>query len=287
MERLDKRFFSDHLDKERAYWLEKLAGKLTMSGLPLDFKRPDVFTGHRGDVSIELDSQTVRRLFGACGDNESLIFAILVAALKICLHKYTGVEDVIVATTIHEQHSEDALLNKVLLLRDRVTGATTVRQLLQDVKRTLAEAYSNEKFPFERLLEILGIDVPSNQAPLFNVAVMLDNINNKQNLEHIENDITIAFSIVGDKITGTVEYNVWLFHEESISLFVQHYGQVIKAVLDNPDRTISEIKMTSKEEEERLSGFNKTYREYPKDKTIHQLFEEQAKARTAFNSGGV
>ena len=134
MNRLETTLLSEHLEREREYWLQKLSGELALTGLPLDFERPPLFYERQERLEITINPQTQDKLFRASDRTPSLIFVILVAALKVCLYKYIGEEDIVVGSAIHERHSEDASLNKILPLRDRLSGAATVRQLLADVK---------------------------------------------------------------------------------------------------------------------------------------------------------
>jgi len=276
MDRTRRRLLSEQLPKEKAYWLDKLAGDLALSGIPLDLKRPDVLSPEKNSVAIDLDPQSAGKLFKATKQNELLIFTILVTTLKICLFKYNGVEDVIVGTTIHKRHKEDALLNQVLVLRDQVSRETTSRQLLKDIKNTIYEAFSHQKFPFESILELLHITAPENRMPLFNVVVLLDNLHSRENISDLENDVTVIFSIKEGHLTGSIEYNPGLFKEKTLASFARHYDNVLRAIITNPDQKISAIELLSQEEKQELIfGFNNTDRDYPRQKLIHQLFEEQ------------
>ena len=49
------------------------------------------------------------------------------------------------------------------------------------------------------------------------------------------------------------------------------------ACVDNPNNLICKIEMLSKMRKKILHDFNDTYADYPREKTIHQLFEEQLK----------
>src|ERR1041385_1377880 len=158
MNRSQTTLLSEHLEKEREYWLKKFAGEPALTELSLDFQRPEVFDQREERVELAIDRETSDKLLRASRRNSGLTFSVLVAALKIFLHKYTSATDIIVGSTIHEQHSTDAVLNSVVAVRDRVNGTSTARQLLTDVKQSLAEAYKHQKFPYERLLELLGLD---------------------------------------------------------------------------------------------------------------------------------
>jgi aspartate racemase len=275
MDRTRRTLLSEQLPQEKAYWLEKLGGDLTLSGIPLDYKRTAGLSDKK-TVAIDLDAQSVGKLFKATNQNEFLIFTILVTVLKICLSKYNGVEDVSVGTTVYEQHKEDALLNKVLVLRDRVNGEVTFKQLLRDIKNTIYEAFSHQKFPFESILELLHVSAPENRTPLFNVAVLLDNLQSRENISDLKNDVTVIFSIKDGHLTGVIEYNSNLFKERTLRSFARHYDNVLRATVAKPDQKISAIELLSQaEKQELIFGFNNTERDYPRQKLIHELFEEQ------------
>src|SRR6266478_281198 len=257
MNRLDTTLLSAHLEREREYWLQKLSGELSLAGLPLDFQRPAVLNERRERLEVAIEPKTVDKLYKASDSNPSLIFAILVAALKVTLHKYTSEEDIIVGSAIHEQHGEDASLNEVLVLRDHVSGATTVRQLLAAVKQTLAEAYTYQKFPYERLMELLGRDPSENREPLFNVVVLLTNIHDADRVQLLKNDLTFSFSMGDASLVGMVEYRPSLFRRNSVEQFARHYAQTLRSMLQNPELEISRLSMLSEEDTEQLlRGFN-------------------------------
>ena len=280
LEILSPNVIDDHLSQEKSYWQGKLSGELAVTGLPLDFKRPVVLTDEQEGVPIVIGPKTAARLIQICGNKQSLVFAALAAALKISLYKYTGVEDVIVGTAIHEEQKEVASLNKALALRTRIRGSMTAGQALDGVKRTLAEAYENQKYPFDRILELLNLQYSDNRSPLFDVVVLLDNIGSRENLSHLKSDLTVAFSMKGDSLAGEIVFRPALFMRSSVETFAGHYQQALQVILDHPEIEISKIQLLSEERRSRLiSEFNETASAYPKDKTIHRLFEEQV-ART-------
>src|SRR5262245_31810565 len=111
----------DHLEKEKAYWTTKLSGDLVFTGLPLDFKRPATFLHEKENILLEIDNEQGARLLAICHNKPSLILTFLVTILNVCLHKYANAEDIILGTSIHNEHKEIAQLNRVLALRTHVS----------------------------------------------------------------------------------------------------------------------------------------------------------------------
>ena len=277
MGRANLKFLDEKLQKEREYWLQKLSGELALTSLPLDFKRPEVLTAERRTRAFAIAPEAESRLFQVCGDNELLIFAVLVATLKAYLHKCTGVEEVIVGTAIHKQYAEAAALNEVLALRDRVGGELTFKELLLGVKQTLSEAYKHQKYPFDRILDSLDIESPENRAPLFTVAAALDQINDTEGLSRLGTDLIFSFAVEQGRITARLDYNPSLFRGETVELIGEHYAEVLRAALASPDERISELSLLSGDKKRQLLfGFNDTGADYPTHQTINQLFAAQA-----------
>jgi fengycin family lipopeptide synthetase D len=277
MNRVDIGLLGNKLEADREYWLEKLSGNPPVTGLPPDFKGPSGSTSEKSALGSEVDSETTARLLRICGQNEELVFTALVTTLKICLYKYTGSEDIVVGTTIHERHKEVASLNKALALRDRVSGTTTPKQLLQEIRRTISEAYAHQKFPYDNLPETPGISSTGRRASLFNIGITLENINDKTKLDYLKNDLTLSFTLRGGSLCGTVEYDSAVYKRETIDAFWEHYRAVLRQIVTYPETEISKINLLSQEKKRQLViDFNSTQADYPREKTIAQLFEEQA-----------
>ena len=81
---------------------------------------------------------------------------------------------------------------------------------------------------------------------------------------------------VEDGITGTFHYRTDLFAPESIDRMVGHYRTLLNAIATDPTQSIATMSLlTAAERQQILVEWNDTATDYPKDKCIHQLFEEQ------------
>jgi len=264
-------------EKELQYWLGKLAGDPAAVGVPLDFKRPAAVGAARAAVPLDIDAETRARLDKVCGGDEVLAFAACVAALKVCLHRYTGVEDIVVGTAIHERYSSLTPHNRVLLLRDRVGGRQQVRQLLEEVLRTIREAYAHQRYPFQRLVQQLGATAPPDRPPLFNVAALLENINRREHIEALKPDVVLALRVSEGVLSGAVEYQPELFKPETMRVFARHLGATLRAVVSSPESEVAGLELLSEaRRRELVEDFNETARDYPRDVTVADLFDRQA-----------
>jgi amino acid adenylation domain-containing protein len=276
MSNSDLMFPDEKLGQEKSYWLGQLEGDLVVTGIPADFKRRGALSDERTILRLDIEDQISRKLLKVSEGNEMLAFTFLLTGVKICLHKYSGEEDIIVGTAIHERYAEVASLNKMVALRDRVSRAARVRELLADVKRTLAAAYANQKYPLRRLMKLLNLEQAGNRSMLFDVVVLLRSINNEDNARGLGNGVTLIFSITEEGATCEVKYNPELYKPETIEVFGLHLNRVLGAILEQPDIELGALDMLAgAKKDEVIYGINDTEKEYPRNKAIHELFEEQ------------
>jgi amino acid adenylation domain-containing protein/non-ribosomal peptide synthase protein (TIGR01720 family) len=90
-------------------------------------------------------------------------------------------------------------------------------------------------------------------------------------------DMTLTATEEKDTIRFELEYNTALFHAETIGRWIGYFKTMLGHIVTDPDVPIAEAAMLAEAEKRRiLAAFNDTATDYPRDKTIHELFEEQA-----------
>ncbi|MEO1560354.1 MAG: amino acid adenylation domain-containing protein, partial [Cyanobacteria bacterium J06632_19] len=88
-------------------------------------------------------------------------------------------------------------------------------------------------------------------------------------------DLTLSMHETSSGLTGVLEYSLDLFKSETIERIAGHYPTLLTAIIDEPEQQISELPILTALETQLLVDWNQTAIEYPRDKSVHQLFEEQ------------
>ncbi|MGD2087188.1 MAG: condensation domain-containing protein [Candidatus Aminicenantes bacterium] len=270
--------------KEREFWINQLSGGPKNSGFPYDYPGKTMEkqgNGNFATLGFKFSSKTASKLLNLSKRNYHTLHMVLVAALNVLVHKYTNSSDVIMVTPIYKQDIDSQIIiNTVLLLRNRLDKNTTFKEFLLQVRKTVLDAIEHYGYPVEILLDHLGIPFSYEEFrfPLSDITIWLDNIHKKEYIRHIHTNMNFSFSGNGDHIEGTVEYNTGLYHKSTIAGIIHHLQTVLHTVLLKPDTTLAGIDILGEDEKRRiLIEFNNTGAEYPNEKTIHQLFEEQVK----------
>jgi amino acid adenylation domain-containing protein len=255
------------------YWLEKLSGQLSELRLPGDFYSTRQY--EEAVYKIGLTRQQYEGLVQICKNNDLSLYVVLLTALKILLFKYTGEADICVTSPIFTLINSK--YNKFVILRDFVRPGMTFKELLGEVKQTVADGYKNEHYSLKNLLENLKADKGTS---LCRVVLLLENIHNRDFITDIkkdyENDITIAARRDNGKLEAEVSYNSKLFKAGTIHRLIDSYLGIITGILNDRELRIRDVQlMTIEEKNKILFQFNRRESRYPLDKTLHGLFEEQ------------
>ena len=176
-----------------------------------------------------------------------------------------------------------------LVLRADLSNNPTFKELLRQVRETTLEAYTHQDLPFEKLVEELHPERNPSISPLFQVMFILQN-NTEQPLEfkHLtvnpirrgsqvaKFDLSLTMSERDGTLRAVLNYNTDLFDSSTIERMLGHFQILLEGIVANPEQPISGLPLlTDPEKHQLLVEWNDTKTDYPKDKCIHQLFEEQ------------
>ncbi|MGD2085279.1 MAG: amino acid adenylation domain-containing protein [Candidatus Aminicenantes bacterium] len=267
---------AQHLE-EKKYWLSKLAGKRGKCVFPNDYYK-------RAKHASQLETtnaffpQTLRaKVIKLSNNSDVRLYVMMVTSLFILLAKYTHLTDITVGTSIYRQDRDETFVNTVLPLRITFNDNMTFKELLMQVAHLVFEANKNQNYPMEKLLELLDIPFFENEDfPLFDIAILMEGLHHRQYLRHIHLNMIYTFKKNDTGIEVNVEYNSALYMKITIERIVSHLINLLENAVFNPDLPLIDIEMMSpREKKEILFGFNDTKAGYSRNKTMHQLFEEQ------------
>ena len=282
------------LENQLNYWQKQLQDAPNLLELPTDYPRPAV-RSLRGDsytfqISLEL-STALKRL---SQQSSCTLFMTLLAAFQTLLYRYTGSEDIVVGTSIANRNYQEieeliGFFVNSLALRTDLSENPTFEELLNRVREVSLGAYAHQDLPFEQLVDSLQRDRSLSYTPLFQVMFVLQNTPMSaleieglhwQPLESNSNtakfDLTLSMHETLEGLTGVLEYSLDLFKSETIERIAGNFETLLTAIVNQPEQRISELPiLTASEKQKLLVEWNQTAIEYPRDKCVHQLFEEQ------------
>ncbi len=257
------------------YWVKKLSREFEITNI----KYYDDAIAQKGEgaeeYNISFDTKLCEKLNKIANNMDFLLYVVLLTGLNICLKKYTGKSNIVIGSPTLKQNEEDTNRNVIPIINE-VQKEDTFRKLLGKVRANLLSDIEMQAYPYTQLMADIGLN-EEEQFPLFDIAFSLTNIHNQ--MPDINNSITIKASRQETSISLAVSYNSKRYQAYNIKNFIKHYINILNAALDNTDAAISELDMLSPQEKNNiLVEWNKTNRDYPKNKCIHELFIEQVNA---------
>ncbi|MEH2088948.1 amino acid adenylation domain-containing protein [Nostoc sp.] len=284
----------DVLQSQLNYWQQQLKDAPALLSLPTDRPRPAVQTFAGAYQEFALSVELTQRLEKLSQEQGCTLFMTLLAAYDTLLYRYTGVADILVGSPIaNRDRSEiEGLIGffvNNLVMRTNLAGNPSFSELLSRVREVALSAYAHQNLPFEMLVEALQPERDLSHTPIFQVMFALQNapiseveLTGLTVSPLISEGITAKFDltlIMQNTTTGLVgvwEYNTDLFDASTIKRMSNHFVTLLSAIVANPQEQISQLSLlTEVEQQQLLVEWNNTQVDYPSDKCIHQLFEEQ------------
>lgn len=291
------------LDKQLAYWRQRLSGAPPLLELPTDYPRPSVqsFQGHH--ERILLSPALLRDLKALSQREGGTLFMTLMTAFQVLLYRYSGQEDMLVATVVANRPRPElekliGYFSNSLLLRTDLSGEPSFRDLMRQVRDVALEAFDHQELPFEKLVVELKPDRDLSYSPLFQVMFNLQNHEREQvkfsglGISELKTergtskfDLTLNIVEKPEGLRVTFEYSTDLFQADTIRRMLSHFQTLLEGAVCNPAERISVLPLLTPEERHLIRvRWNQTAAHYPTDRCIHELFEaqvEQTPDRTA------
>jgi amino acid adenylation domain-containing protein len=281
----------------KSYWLEQLSGELPVLELPTSKQRPLLKTNNGRILGTYISKEDSLKLKEFSQSKGGSLFMGVVASLNALFYRYTDQENFIIGSPIAGREHADledqiGFYVNTLALRNQVNGSGSFEELLVQVKQSTLNAYNHQAYPFDRLVEDLDLRRDTSRSALFDVMVSSQSIGEKIDEVNISEeelativdygegiskfDIEFTFEEVGDYISFSANYNTDVYDKEIITQFITHYKNILQSILISPGDPIDEANFLSEEEEHQLLyTFNDTAVNFPKNKTLIDLFEEQ------------
>ncbi|HEY0067855.1 MAG TPA: amino acid adenylation domain-containing protein, partial [Flavisolibacter sp.] len=291
----------ERLQAHKDYWMKQFEGEIPVLELASDKPRPAVKTYNGEAVHLILNAELSKGLKELTRQQGGTLFMGILAAVNTLLYRYTGQEDIILGSPIAGRQHADleeqiGFYLNTLALRSRFNGEQSFSELLEQAKQVTLDAYEHQAYPFDELVDLLALRRDLSRSALFDVMVVLQNnersgggalqdlgglrISNYGDSEATGSkfDLSFTFSEKRDELQLVLAYNSDIYTASTAERMVRHLERLVSAIIREPQKPIQQLDYLQEEEKQQLLvQFNGTAVDYPRDKTITQLFEEQVR----------
>lgn len=289
------------------YWRQQLGGEIPVLDLPTDRPRPPVQTFNGRSYRFHLPDDLARQVVALAQKQGATLYATLLAVFQLLLYRYSGQQDILVGSfsagrSRAELESIVGYFLNPIVLRARLSPEMRFSELLGQVRQTVVDGITHGDFPFSLLVERHQPMRDPSRSPVFQVAFGLDRLRRLSadatgaghgsltagdpatlglkpflfGQQGAPMDLMLTFLSVGDSLSGALQYNSDLFDESTIVRLVDHFRQLLKGAVANPEERLDELRLLSEQEERvLLVDWNDTAAEFPENLCLHELFEAQ------------
>ncbi len=275
------------------WWHERLAGAPPLLALPGDRPRPPRQTFSGAAESFVIFSELTDRLKEIARGERATLFMTLLAAFQTMLHRYTGIDDIVVGTPVAgrtrvETEGLIGLFVNMLAMRGDLAGDPSFRELIGRTRDRAFEAYAHQDLPFDSVVESLHPERNLSYPPIVQVTFQVRNYPLEDSrldglqVEEIDFDPGVAQFDLSLEVTEKSRslfckliYNRDLFDRETIVRMAAHFQTLLDSIANEPDAHISRLPMlTSAERNQLIVEWNDARHEYQPE-CVHPLFEAQ------------
>ncbi|MEJ2627692.1 MAG: condensation domain-containing protein, partial [bacterium] len=287
----------ENLKRQEGYWLKGFEGEIPVLNLPTDYPRPAVQSFAGAVVVFEICADETRALKAMALGQGSTLFMVLLALTDVLISRLSSQEDIVIGTPIAGRRHADlektmGMFINTLALRNYPSGEKSFRGFLREVRDRTLEAFENQDYQFEDLVEQAAVRRDASRNPIFDVMLVLNNMNigsggtrggavpgalqDEFERSTAKFDLTLAASEDNRAIFFAFQYCSKLFKKETIERFIRYFKNILSSVIADPGKKMCEIEIISREEKKQLLlDFNDTAAGFPTGKTLHELFEKQ------------
>ena len=280
-----------------AYWLQRFEEIPPVLDLPTDRPRPAVKSFKGATYRARIDAATYKQVRQAGAKQGCTLFATLFTGFASLLHRLTSQNDIVIGIpTAGQSLLEDGNLVghcvNFLPIRVRLIEGQSAAELLQQVKRTLLDAYDHQSYTYGTLVRSLKLRRDPSRSPLIEVQFNLERVGTNLNFPglDVEVDPNPKTAVNFDLFVNIVEsekgllidcdYNSDLFARETIARWLTHFETLLKSLAADRNQELDRLPiLTETEFRQIVHDWNSTERDYPRQKCVPDLFDEQVARR--------
>ncbi len=256
----------DVLEKQLAFWRNRLRGVPPVLDLPLDRERPKVRTFAGACEMLQIPAAKLSALKQLATQEGATLFMALMALYQTMLAKYSGEEQIVVGTdlanrTMPETERMIGFFINLLAVRTDLSGNPTFRSLLGRVREGLLESYAHQEVPFPKIVQEVQPERSATHNPIVQSLFVMQNIpRSKRELGELKVepfevpvttskfDMAVFVAERPDGLLGYWVYGTELFDRATIQRMLRHFENLLDAAIADPDARLSSLAMLSAEE---------------------------------------
>ena len=283
---------SERFLKDKAYWEGKFADHPEATRIKPPHSSVIDTRAQRKTLLTPVKLSNKIRQF--CEENRVSVFTLFLSALCMYLNRTAEKEDVIIGTTLLNRSSQQEKKTVGMFasigapIRVGINGDLDFKTFVKEMTGEAFSVLRHQKYPYNLLLDHVNRE-HNLSGNLFDLVLTYQN---SKMIKGPEMEYVTRWHFPGHQLESLIinindrddggclvldyDFLTDVFHVKEVEFIHQHLISLLWHALDNPLNKVSRLEMLSEKEKQRvLYEFNNTQADFPQDKILPQLFEEQ------------
>lgn len=284
-----------HIQQQLNYWKQEL-DNIPPLILPGDHPHPIITHSKGSSISFKFNRRTTTELNYLAKENNVTLYMTLLSLFSTLLYRYSQQEVFCIGTPVAgRSHSQlEPLVGcfvNMLAIKSQHEPQESFLQLLEKTRLTTQAAFAHQDIPFEQVVKEVVTDRNLSLTPIFQVMFSLQNMPFDQttaiediNIEAINPeklaalyDLSLTVNEWQGELLAEFEYKTDIFEAESIHRLSENFSRLVRAILQEPEKSICDIDFISDQDKARqLLEWNQTTYKRDQLQGVHHYVEKQA-----------
>jgi amino acid adenylation domain-containing protein len=262
---------SGQMKKQEEYWLDRFSNEIPGLQLPFDYPRPVPQNFDGEIIRFAIDHQLTDKVKQFILENDVTLNILVLAVFNILLSKYSGQQDIVVGYPTIGRTNEDlqhivGFFVNLLPMRNKPGENKSFSEFLIEVKNNAIEAFDNQDYPLEELVNKLSVRRDSIASSLYNSTILTKNETDLENRQlwderlrkecnirisqypfdytKIKYDLSFVAVESKDSIMLELKYATELFKKSTVEKILNRYVEILEQVIENKEIKLKDVKVS-------------------------------------------
>ena len=279
--------------KDKEYWNDIFKTVPEIATIPSLKKSTNISSaGNRANFTFDIS--LVKKINEFCKANNISLYNFFMSVYSLYLGRVSNLDDFVIGTPIlnrtnFEQKNTVGMFISTTPLRVNLNHELTFVDFIKDVSAKTISLFRHQRYPYQYILEDIrkrDSSIPNlyNVVLSYQITKTFDEESGVNYSAHwltngcCADDLQIHLLDLNNEgnLHVAYDYKTDKYTEQDIAALHARILTIVDQVMSNTDIILKNIEIVTPEEKHKiLYDFNNTKVDYPKDKTIVDLFEEQ------------
>jgi amino acid adenylation domain-containing protein len=257
------RLSGELLERELAFWRDRLAGAPTVLQLPFDRPRPAQQTFDGASIPVELPAELAEATLQLSRAGQATPYMLLLALFAVLLYRVSGQDDVLIGGPVANRSRSDyhrlvGFFANTLVSRVRLAGNPSFAELLAQVRESVLGTLDHQELPFEQIVDAVRPRRDLGVNPLIQVnfrarveSPAVPRLGETETSRVAVDpgfaafELALDLHVLADGIVGEFLYNTALFERETVVRLAEDYEALLRQVVSSPETRLLALELPS------------------------------------------